>query len=613
MIENLHQKLTQAGSKLQLADIANYVDSFEKSQKYFPKFEQYALMINLIEKWKKRKKEKILIIPTEYKLDEHYPFSIVFGIISSDWPGLSDSCIGVIHEKGWNVYFAIGVTLNCQDKDLGIILVSVLVEDQEKYLELKSQEAEIINDIKKASVGNITKVYLLAEEIKKLQIYSSVIDKVEELYKGKNLDKLIGIDGEAVRFFAARSREYVENRSTTDIAWQIIINQDFREKIKRLRQHMQVDIHNFPTKKEGEFTGITIAGMTNQFSLDALLRAIEHACPGFQLKHHKDYTTEDGINVHRFEIVTQTGIALNPSQTKMLNEIFKNLESSKRRERQNWLESIGGFEHYARAIIPFLMKQNKLTGQNQIYISVLQSTETIIDFKILIVLTPQKVKTNKLMYQCIHKLDSNPGFYISKIKPPSRYGDSEVIIMDLKVDLTVHPDIEKVYQKSKRVIEEHFGKSKDFDEGMRQMDLRNFQNVQKHLSSIKEATLREFYYSLEDFYRVTAPVEEIAAQILLGLEIQSQEATEKKNILVLSQNLVPENSTISPASIIVISYPSEKEYLKKMLGLFEDYETIMSKLEKDERHMLICRLSKNRQALKEAELQKLVNKLKNQP
>lgn len=608
MIEQLQKSLKKAGYRISSGEIAAYIQKFESSQDSFPVIEQYALMIKLIEEWKKRGEEKILIIPTEYQFAPDAPPAVTFGIISSDWPGLSDSCIGVIHEKGWNVYMAVGVTLPDFAGELGIILVCILPMNEERYLHLKSQKEQIISDIKKASVGNITKVYLLSEEIKKLQIYSSVIDKIEELYDGEDLERLVGIDGEAVKFFAARSREYIENRSTADIAWQIIMNYEVKKKVQRLRRYMQVDIRNFSTKSEGEFTGISVAGMSNQVNFDELLQAIEYVSPGYQMKHQKNYSTEDGVTVHRFEITTKNGAALNAKQIETLKKVFKNIEFTRRRERQSWLESIGGFEHYARAIIPFLIKQNQTTGQTQVYLSVQQSTEVLIDFKIFIVLAPLKTKTNSLMYQCINKLDSIPGFYISKVKPPSRYGESEVIVVDLKVDLTVNPEIENVYNTVKKIIEEYFGKFRDFDEGMRQMDLRNFNNIKERLPQISEQELREIYYSLEEFYRVTAPVDELVTQIQLGLQLQSIVKPDDNQIHVLWKNMTDESSM--PASIIVISLPSGKELLEKVLLLFEAYEVIMSRQVKNERDTIICRLSQNRQALPEAELKELVAKLK---
>lgn len=614
MIKKIQEILAQNKCILSSKEITEYFQEFENSQKYFPRAEQYALMIRLFEEWKNRVNEKILIITTEYSIPNDPQRAITFGIISSDWPGLSDSCIGVIHEKGWNAFFAIGITLNYNEIKLGLIIVSILTQNEREYEDLNRQLPEIIQDIRKASVGNSTKMYLLNEEIKKLQIYSSVIDKIEEQYRDPDINKIIGPEGEAIKYFASRSREYIANRDTEEIAQQIITNYKFQHKVHQYKRHMHVEIRNFFTKKEGEFTGITVAGDTSQTNLDNLLQSIERAVPDSTIKHHKNFTTEDGISVHHFELTNKDGSALRDLQTKQLNETFKDLDITKRRERQNWLESIGGFEHYARAIIPFLIKQNQITGQNQVFMSVLQSTEHVIDFKILIVLAAREEKMNKIMYQCVNKLDSYPGFYISKIKPPTRHSDREVLILDLTVDLTINKEIESVYQKVKKALEESFGKFRDFDEGMRQMDLRNFQGVRNLLSHIKESRLREYYYSLEDFYRITATAEEIAIQINLALEIQTATDPDEKYPQILWQKVKLDGlkgSATYPATVIVISYPEKIDLLEKILSVFEEYELVLSKLERNERKTLICRLSKNRKALGEEEVTRLVEQIKN--
>ncbi len=614
MIKKIQEILAQHKCVLSSKEITEYYQEFENSQKYFPRAEQYALMIRLFEEWKDRADEKILLITTEYSIPKDPNHSVTFGIISSDWPGLSDSCIGVIHEKGWNAFFALGITLNYNDEKLGLIIVSILTQTEREYEELIRQSPEIIQDIRKASVGNSTKMYLLNEEIKKLQIYSSVIDKIEALYHQPDINKIIGPEGEAIKYFAARSRDYIENRDTEEIAQQIITNYQFQHKAHQFKRHMHVEIRNFFTKKEGEFTGITVAGSTNQMNLDNLLQSIERAAPGSLIKHHKDFTTEDGISIHHFEITNNNGSALDELQIKQITAIFKNLDITKRKERQNWIETIGGFEHYARAIIPFLIKQNQSTGQNQVFMSVLQSSESVVDFKILIVLTAREEKMNKIMYQCVNKLDSFPGFYISKIKPPTRHGESEVLILDLTIDLSINKEIEPVYQKVMKVLEESFGKFRDFDEGMRQMDLRNFQGVRNLLSHIKESRLREYYYSLEDFYRITATAEEIAIQINLALEIQTVALSDEKFPIVLWQNVRQDNlkgSVPYPATIIVVCFPEKVDLLEKILSVFEEYELVLSKLERNERKTLICRLSKNRKALADEEVERLINQIKN--
>lgn len=610
MPTQLQNLLKKYDVSITLNEAERYINEIDDSQKYFPQEEQQAFIVKLLKSWEQRGKEKILILTSQFTPQNAYPVAFVFGIISSDWPGLSDSCIGVIHEKGWNIYFAIGLTVTHCDEKLGVILIGMLLEDRHVFEHLQKQMKAIIADIKKASVGSKTKMYLLAEEIKKLQIYSSVIDKIEEMYQESDIDRLISVDSEAVKFFSARSRDYIENRYTEDIAAQIILNYKLQEQVRRGKgRPMQIIIKNFSTKKEGIFTGITIAGRANQVLLDDCLKSIETCCQGFHMMHHKAFTSDDGITVHRFEILTADSESLTPTQIELLEEIFKNMEITKQRERQDWLESIGGFEHYARAIIPFLVRENESSGRTQVYLSVNQTTEKVIDFKILIVLTAKEISTKKLIYQCVNNLDSIAGFSISSVKPPKIYGSSEYTIIDVRVELSVNPEIDVVYAKVKNAIKKSIGDFRDFDEGMRQMDMMNFINVRESMPNVNEDFVREFYYSLEDFYRISAPVEEIGLELKLCMEVLDTIVIESKDIILRSKNapLKGLKTSLLPATVMIIAYPAEFEILGQILNLIEKYEVIMSKLYKKSHNILICHLTENSKALDETEIRTLTH------
>jgi len=612
MLTRIQKILEKYDISITPKEMESYIQEVAESQKYFPQEEQQALIIKLLKSWEQRQYEKILIFASQFTRSGTFPVAFVFGIISSDWPGLSDSCIGVIHEKGWNIYFANGLTIQRRDEKLGVILIGILLENDQDFEHLQKQTNSIIEDIRKASVGSQTKMYLLAEEIKKLQIYSGVIDKIEEVYKESGIEKIIGIDSESLKFFSARSRDYIENRYTEDIAEQIILNYKLQEQVRHGKtRSMQIRIKNFQTKKEGIFTGLSIAGRANQVLLDDCLKSIETCCPGFQLKHHKAFTSNDGITVHRFEILTAESKPLTPTQIELLEEIFKNMEMTKQRERHDWLESIGGFEHYARAIIPFLVRENESTGCTQVYLSVHQTTEKVIDFKVLIVLTPKEISTKKLIYQCVNNLDSIAGFSISSVKPPKIYGASEYTIIDLRVELSINPEIDVVYMKVKDAIKKSIGDFRDFDEGMRQMDMMNFVNVREYMPDVNEDYVREFYYSLEDFYRVSAPVEEIGLQLKLFIEVLDTIDTDSKEIILRSKSARIKGLRTSslPATVMIIAYPAEFEIFGKILTLLENYEVIMSKQYKKNHHILICHLSENSKALNDSEVSTLSQKI----
>lgn len=595
------------------SEARRYMQEIKLSQNYFPQKEQYALIVKLLKSWEKRGEEKILIFAAPFAAQKSFPTAYVFGIVSSDWPGLSNSCIGVIHEKGWNIHFANGITIKHRDETLGVMLIGILLENEHDLIRLQNQSNEIIANIKNASVGSQTKRYLLEEEIKKLQIFSSVIDKIEELYHKPDSEKLVGIDGEAIKFFSARSRDYIENRYSKDIAAQIILNHTLQEKARRDKtKAMQVEIKNYSTKKEGIFTAISIAGRANQVLLDDCLKSIEACCPGFQMKHHKDFTSDDGITVHRFEILTNEEKPLTKKQFGLLQEVFKNMERTRRHERQDWLETIGGFEHYARAIIPFLVRENERTDSTQVYMSVNQTSEKAIDFKILIVLTTGEISTKKLIYQCVNNLDSITGFSVSAVKPPKNYGTSEFTIIDLHVELAVTPEIEIVYTKVKHAIKKSIGDFRDFDEGMRQMDTTNLINVCKYSQDVSEDFVREFYYSLEDFYRVSAPVEEIGLQLKLCMRVINAIVPDSQEIFVQSENVEMQGDKKASklATVMIVAYPTELDLLGRILNRLENYEVVISKLRKKHYNILICRLTEKSKALNDSEVNALTQAIK---
>jgi arginine repressor len=79
MINEIRQKLAQNGYSVSQKNISEYLQEFETSQKYFPKIEQYVLMIRLLEEWKVRSLEKILILFSEHTIDSQFPIAISFG------------------------------------------------------------------------------------------------------------------------------------------------------------------------------------------------------------------------------------------------------------------------------------------------------------------------------------------------------------------------------------------------------------------------------------------------------------------------------------------------------------------------------------------------------
>ncbi|MGQ9618505.1 MAG: hypothetical protein ACUVUG_06035, partial [Candidatus Aminicenantia bacterium] len=564
----------------------------------FPAEEQNNLIKEIFYLWEEREENVKILFKIIFE-DKEFPHLGVIGVVAPDWPGLSQTAIGTIHEKGWNIYRLNGYSFTYKNQKVGLIIIVILLEDKAQEEEFFAQKEEIVSTMKKVSSGISSKTSLLSEEARKLRIYSQVIDEIEKIYKDDDIDNIIGGNGEALKFFVARSREYIEERKVEDIA-RIIINNYKLVKDVREKKGPQVIIENIWTKK-GEFTGITIAWFAKDIFLEDCLRALEISFPGYQIKHHKEFTTPDNITVIRLEIVDENG---NPISKKEIGLIEKNLVStlSKRKIRaQESQIKIGGFEHYARAIIPFLIKEAKETQKSQVFFSVVNASEFRIDFKIILAIyCPQK---DSYGYRCISYLESIGGIKVYATNPLKQYGDVQVGIFDMSVDMMQFSSIEGLYTRLKKGLKDAIGDYRDFDEGMREIDSVKFHEIRKLLPDIEERELREIYFNIEDFYRMNSPSKEIAQLIKFIYEILHRD----EDFLIEKRILSVDKTNLSVLGII--SDLSWKP-IEKIFNVLKDYEISLVRFERKGKVKIVVEINKERKALEEEELEKIKEMLK---
>lgn len=572
------------------------IEEFENSLAFFHADEQIPLIKELLSLWEK---ERTAIIFRIVYGDRNFPHVGVVGVAAPDWPGLSQSAIGTIHEKGWNLFRLNGYSITYKNEKVGVIILAVLLENKEEEEKFLSQREEIISNIKRVSTGISSKTFLLSEETRKLRIYSQVIEEIEKIYKGENIDDIVGGNGEAFKFFVARSREYIEERKVEDIA-RIIINNYRLAKGVREKKDPQIIIENLWTKK-GDFTGITIAWYARDIFLEDCLRALDISVPGYIIKHHKEFTTPDNITVIRIEIVDEDG---NPYKQEDIETVKRNLLStiSKRRLRtQEFQIKIGGFEHYARAIIPFLIKEARETRRSQVFLSVVNASEFRIDFKIILVIyCPQKESYG---YRCIPYLESIGGLKVYATNPPKQYGDVQVGIFDMSVDLMQFASVDDLYKRIKKGLNDAIGDYRDFDEGMREIDSVKFHELRKLVPEIEERELREIYFNIEDFYRMNSPVEEIAELVRFTYDILHREA----EFLIESRTITLRKAFLSVLGII--SDPSWRP-MEKIFNILKDYEISLIRFERKGKVKIVVEIKKSGVPVGKDELKKLEEDLK---
>jgi len=611
-LSEIQQALTKYNLRLSEEKVHKFLDDIQLAQQHFPMSEQRALIIKLLTDWESRKEKKIITATSEACYIREGPCVTTFGVLSVDWPGLFNSCSGVIHEMGWNIYFIKGISLTRQNENLGIILIGVRTDKEDSRQKLLEQTEVILDKIHQAAVGTKAKTYLLSEEIRKLEIYSQVIAHIEKIYPGKDLEQIIGMNGEAVKYFAARSRDYIENRKIEDIAQQIIRNFTFIKKVHKTGKSIELDISNFTTNTEGIFTGVTVAGPVHMLNLEDCLKTIELTIPNFQLKHNREFTTEHGISLYRIEFVDSSNHPMSELEQKRLRKAFSTMVLNKRRDRAQWIESIGGFEQYARAIIPLLVREAQSTDKTQVYLSVGHTTDLFIDFTVIAVVpTSQEVRTT-LATDTVNHLEAVPGIHILRVKPPKTFGDTRVFIIDLRVSLADIENIETIYKTIKEKIYDALGEFRDFDEGMRTIDATRLKSVRRRMKGINKNVIRELYYSIEDFYRVGASEYEIVAHIRIALAMLKAIDEKEESLLVLSRQIETDTKNgvhLPTASLLCMAYPHELSLIQKILEVLEPYEVTLSRLERTGRDILICRITQKEKALPEEEKNKLVQSI----
>jgi hypothetical protein len=591
----------------------DWIRALDQARSDFPESIQKEFIFRLLADWRNDPGRKVVSSASVSCSDGSGACIHLFGILSRDWPGLSNACLGVFHEMGWNVDYVNGFNLLLDGDTIGVVVIGIRTTAGSERARLEEALQVISSKLHQAAVGTGAKTALLAEEIRKLEIYSRVVALIEQTYDGPDLDAIVGMNGEAVKYFAARSRDFIENRSIEDIAGQIVRNHRFIKDVRDTAESIQLDVSNIDTRTEGTFTTVTVAGPARLLNLEDCLKTIALAVPGFSLKHNREFTTNGGVSLYRIEFVDSMGHPLAEAGRDGLRRAFHALVLDKRRTRAQWIEAIGGFEHFARAIIPLLVREAQSTNKAQVYQSVGQTTEPFIDFKIIVVVPHPEEPRKRLVAKTVQCLEGVPGIEIFGVKPPKSYDGTEVFIIDLRANLAVLGNVESIYRTIKDRVRQALGEFRDFDEGMRTMDTEKFKSVRRMIDGVDKSLLRELYYSIEDFFRVGAPIDEIISHIRIALDMLGLLETSPRAIQVLARETGvrgTDGATIPRASLLCAAIPEPLNLLKATLDVLENVDVTLSRLERPSWTILVCRITLNDRALPPADLEALAEKIR---
>jgi hypothetical protein len=600
-------KLILKNKKLHISqeEIFSDLARIEHSQQIFPQLQQKTLLVQLLHAYENSKKK--VVIQLEELGKDKLPLTVIMGVLAEDWSGMANSILGIIHQKHGNVHFVKGFTLDHETHKLGIVILSFLINTAKDHRRFLAEKNNLLTIIKDASQGSLSKTLLLEDETIRFDIYNKTIKVIKKMYREPDIDEIIGENGETLRFISSRSREYLQERKLTDLAALIIDNYKFQKLVREGKVDKKIKIKNFETIYE-RLTGITFVCWEENFSVENFLKTLDFIVPGHIIKHHKSFVSREKILVYRIEIVDSHLQPLDPVAIKSIEISLAKLISTSVNEVFSQIKSVGGYEHYARAIIPFLMEELKKTGMSQVFMSVEKKTEFMMQLKLIIVSSPsKKANLNKL----IGALENHQGIEILSVIPPRLYQKRiEVNIMNLKITLAEFVSIAAIFQTIKNILKNLYDQIRDFDEGLRDRDMGSLEELTARLKSVNPLIIKEIYFNFDELYRMETP-SEIMAEII-RLACATIEAAKKQD---LGQAVVNYKNIKSPRrdewlkTIFVIAYGRDKKILSKIINSTQEIEVYFTRLEWEQRFYLILIFKKNNRGLLPAEIAKIKTKV----
>jgi hypothetical protein len=609
--EEVSDGLRRLGRRIPKSKILQYVGYLNTCEMLPPSLEN-ALLVCLLYEWEKSA-EKTVVCKFGLAEEAGFPSVLLFGIMSIDWPGMSDSCVGIFHERKWNISFIKGTVIPHGQEMLGVVLVGVPVESAERLSQLKRESGSIIRGLKKVARGDRAKAWLIAREAERYETYMNTIRMIQKICRGDSLEELIGESGEAVKFFASRPVAYIHERRPADLARQIVKNHEMLKKIRESGGMGQVSVRNIRTS-EAHLTGISIAGYEQDFTLDDCLRALNHVVPGFQIMFNKEFRTTEGIIVYRIEIVDREGNAFGANDVRRISGALRELTRGRRFERTMWIEKFGGVEGYARALIPYLAREQKSSETTQVYITLGQTIELFAEFKILVVSGMDERRLERSGLKLLDRLDSAKGLSLVSYKASRGPHNTAVRVVDLRADLAYLGGPGNALSRIRTILGEVVGEFRDFDEGGRTEETGKIEKLLTKLEGLDYLTVREIYFHLDDFYRLGADADELAENIETVMSVLDEfKKAKKKQPIVVGRNISSQSrkgKSVALATVVAVVDRIDGKPIRRWLEPLRGYDVTVSKIEKGKAAILHFRISEGGRPLPESELRRVVSDFK---
>lgn len=581
-IRRLNEILKSRGVRISEDKIVRRMNLIAKSQSVFPLERQRALLLQLISVYEDSRKKAVIQI--EEINESGLPITFAIGALAEDWPGMSNSILGIVHQAARNVDFIKGFTAKYRSMTVGLVILAFTLTTRDEYENFLQEKNKLQRRIRLAAVGSVGKSLFLDDEAVKFGIYNDIVGRIRRIYNEPDLDRLIGEKGEALYFVSSRSREYLQERSVRMLADLIIDNHRFQEALRRGEVEQVIRIRNFQTPFEN-LTGITFVCREELVSVEDFLHTLNFMVPGYILKHHKSFVNEQGVLVYRLEIVDRYGNPLKSTQIQHLEESLMKLVNTAYSKPFSRIKSIGGFEHYARAIIPFLMLELQRTGLNQVLMNVEEQSDFSLSIKMLVV---AKAEEQGRLHRLLSGLETLKGVEIISTLPAKRYSDHvEVAILRLRVEFTEFSSVREVFDVLKKQVENAYGKFRDFDQGFREIDLRVLGELYDTLKSINQLLVRDIFFSFDELYRIEAPFDLLVEAVSICAKAVDQANRQGGQKLIFRYRVLKQLKR----TVVVISSEDQRDMLPLIVTYLESIPFYFSRIDWNQRsyHILVLK------------------------
>ncbi len=566
--------------------------TIRKARAFFPQAKELALLRRACNTWRTKKTGVALEIDLfPPKIPCRFRKICAITVVSDDWPGMGETCLGIVHERGWNVHYAQGMVLQENDQDLGVFIMAIGIESDEGLRQISAELKDIESELLSLSIGRRAKMLLIAKEAKKLALLSKVVEELAKLSSGKELQEIIAPMGESTKFFAARTDEYMHAWSPAVLAYQITTNYGLLKKVRASGGFGVIRVENCQAANETR-TCITVVGLVRDISVEETLRVVGERL-GFHEQYHLiEFTTQDGLNLVRLEIGQAGGRELSVAQVKELELSLKEMLSGQRVAWAHRIESRGGFEQYVRAIIPLLLKEHAATGLPQVYMSPTSREKTVASFKVIFVYSTPVGQTAPSI-RLPELLQVLPGVQVVSSSSPRIMGDQRLFVMNINVDLTKFKDTEDIYHTLRKQVHEVFSEFRDFDEGMRLGDMTKLKEIEDALSGYDLRIVSRIYYAIDDFSRLSMSRDEIVRLLRLGLSALSEldaRTEPDPSPVIYDERLKNHHGEVISALLAIVS-PQGRGIPSCIRELSSQAQVTVSQIRHGDGELLLCRIT----------------------